>query len=97
MQVWKFRTVTEEQAFIEDLEALQEKYPNIYSVKDGVCWELCRRPEAGTLLQNENHIRVFNTFPIGNAIRFRVLYKYNEDYDPRVFLLSISPVNEEEE
>ena len=92
-----YRTVVEETYFADELEILKKEYPNIYDIKDAASWELGRRPYAYPLLPNENAVRIFNTFKIGYTPTFRVLYKYEEDADPRVFLLSISPIKEDEE
>lgn len=89
----QYRTVTENQSFVEDLDALKEEYPYIYDVKGGVCWELCRRPHAYDLLPNETSIRIYK-FNSEKTPTFRVVYKYDEGEDPRVFLLSISVIGE---
>lgn len=92
-----YRTVVEEPFFVTELDALKKEYPSIYDVKDAVCWELCRRPEAGVTLENDTKFRVFVSFAIGSTPSFQILYRYNENEDPRIFLLRISAVRETEE
>ena len=92
-----YRTVVEEPFFVDELENLRKSFPNIYDIKDAICWELSRRPSSYELIPGETIVRIYNTFPIGKAPAFRVLYKYDENSDPRVFLLSISPSDGTEE
>jgi len=88
----QYRTVAENPSFEEDLDALKGEYPYIYDVKDAVCWELCRRPRAYDLLPDETSIRIYK-FNSEKTPTFRVVYKFDEGEDPRVFLLSISVID----
>lgn len=92
----QYRTVAENQSFVEDLEALKKEYPFIYDVKDAICWELGRRPLAYDLLPNETKVRICK-FASERTPTFSVIYMYDEGDDPRVFLLSISVICEAEE
>jgi hypothetical protein len=88
-------TIMEEHSFTAKIAELSKTYDRIYDVHETIGWALGKQPTIGTACDEDPKHYVLKTTPIGKTPSFWVLYRYEKE-EGKVYLVSITPVDQEE-